>query len=87
MNNTRLEHDLLGDRDVPADRYFGIQTLRAVENFSISGITIARYPGLIKSLAYIKKAAALTNHELGLLDREITDAICRACDDLLSGAL
>lgn len=87
MNNTRLEHDLLGDHDVPADRYFGIQTLRAVENFSISGITIARYPGLIKSLAYIKKAAALTNHELGLLDREITDAICRACDDLLSGAL
>ncbi|OQY81797.1 MAG: aspartate ammonia-lyase [Anaerolineae bacterium UTCFX3] len=87
MNNTRLEHDLLGDRDVPADRYFGIQTLRAVENFSISGITIARYPGLIKSLAYIKKAAALTNHELGLLDQEITDAICRACDDLLSGAL
>ncbi|HEX5807030.1 MAG TPA: hypothetical protein VFY25_00075 [Anaerolineales bacterium] len=61
---TRIEHDLLGDREVPADRYFGIQTLRAVENFAITGITIAHYPRLIKSLAYIKKAAALTNQEL-----------------------
>jgi aspartate ammonia-lyase len=86
MNTTRIEHDLLGEREVPADRYYGIQTLRAVENFDITGITIAHYPRLIRSLAYIKKAAALTNQELGLLDPSIADAISRACDDLLNGS-
>ena len=87
MNTTRIEHDLLGEREVPIDRYYGIQTLRATENFDISGITIRHYPRLIKSLAYIKKAAALTNTELGLLDVKTADAICRACDDILSGSL
>lgn len=87
MNPTRIEHDLLGEREVPADRYFGVQTLRATENFSISGITIRHYPRLIKSLAYIKKAAALTNQQLGLLDANIADAISRACDEILSGSL
>ena len=87
MNPTRSEHDLLGERDVPARRYYGIQTLRAVENFAITGIPIAHYPRLIKSLAYIKKAAALTNRELGLLDPALTDAIARACDEILAGAL
>ena len=87
MNPTRTEHDLLGERDVPARRYYGIQTLRAVENFAITGIPIAHYPRLIKSLAYIKKAAALTNRELGLLDPALTDAIARACDEILAGAL
>src|SRR5512145_885712 len=87
MKTTRLEHDLLGEREVPADRYYGIQTLRATENFDISGITIRRYPRLIKSLAYIKKAAAMTNQQLGLLDAAIADAICHACDDILNGAL
>jgi aspartate ammonia-lyase len=87
MKSTRLEHDLLGERQVPADRYFGIQTLRATENFDISGITISHYPRLIRSLAYIKKAAAQTNQELGLLDANLADAICRACDDVLEGKL
>jgi aspartate ammonia-lyase len=87
MEKTRIEHDLLGKREVPAERYYGIQTLRATENFDISGISIAHYPRLIKSLAYIKKAAALTNQELGLLDGKLADAICRACDDILSGWL
>src|SRR5512138_2385910 len=87
METTRLEHDLLGDREVPAGRYFGIQTLRAVENFAITGITIAHYPRLIRSLAYIKKAAALIIRELGLLDSRLADAICRACDDILAGSL
>jgi aspartate ammonia-lyase len=87
MNPTRLEHDLLGERDVPADRYYGIQTLRAVENFAITGIPISHYPRLIKSLAYIKKAAALTNQELGLLEPPLADAIARACDEILAGAL
>ncbi len=87
MKTTRTEHDMLGEREVPADRYFGIQTLRATENFVITGIPIAHYPWLIKSLAYIKKAAALTNQELGLLDPKIADVICRACDDILAGSL
>ncbi len=85
MNTTRIEHDLLGEREIPAHHYYGVQTLRAVENFAITGITIAHYPRLIRSLAYIKKAAALTNQELGLLESNIADAICRACDDLLNG--
>ena len=87
MKKTRLEHDLLGERQVPAERYFGIQTLRATENFNITGIPISHYPRLIKSLAYIKKAAALANCELGLLDQPLADAIARACDDLLAGNL
>jgi aspartate ammonia-lyase len=87
MNTTRTEHDLLGEREVPVEHYYGIQTLRAVENFAITGITIAHYPRLIRSLAYIKKAAALTNLELGLLKPDIADAISRACDEILNGAL
>jgi aspartate ammonia-lyase len=87
MNTTRTEHDLLGEREVPADHYYGIQTLRAIENFDITGIPIAHYPRLIRSLVYIKKAAALTNQELGLLEPAIADPICRACDEILNGAL
>ncbi len=50
MTKTRLEHDLLGEREVPAERYYGIQTLRALENFNMTGIAIAHYPRLVKSL-------------------------------------
>ena len=64
----RTEHDLLGNREVPADVYYGVHTLRAVENFPITGTPISIYPELIKALAYIKQAAAQANHELGLLD-------------------
>lgn len=85
MASTRIEHDLLGEKEVPADRYYGIQTLRAVENFSITGIPISHYPILIHSLAYIKKAAALANHELGLLDTARVEAIGKACDEILAG--
>jgi aspartate ammonia-lyase len=85
MNKTRLEHDLLGEREVPSERYYGIQTLRALENFNITGIPIAHYPQLIRSLAYIKKAAALTNMELGLLESRLAQAIASACDLLIDG--
>lgn len=84
---TRLEHDLLGDLAVPADAYYGVHTLRAVENFPITDTTIAMYPDLIQALACIKKAAALANHELGLLDAERTDAIVKACDEIRAGKL
>jgi aspartate ammonia-lyase len=83
--HVRIEHDLLGEKAVPAGRYFGIQTLRGVENFQITGIPISHYPGLIASLAYIKKAAALTNAELGLLEPAIAGAIASACDQILAG--
>jgi aspartate ammonia-lyase len=87
MTATRLEHDLLGEREVPDEQYYGIQTLRAVENFNITGISISHYPRLVHSLAYIKKAAALTNLELGLLPAQIAQAIAAACDDILRGEL
>src|SRR3712207_6373365 len=78
---TRLEHDLLGDLPVPADAYYGVHTMRAVENFPITGTPISIYGDLIRALACVKQAAALANHELGLLDKEKTDAIVRACDE------
>src|SRR5213082_1820394 len=86
-DNYRLEHDLLGDRQVPADAYYGVHTLRAVENFPITGTPISIYPDLVRALACIKQAAALTNHELGLLDKEKRDAIVKACEEVRDGSL
>ena len=83
----RIEHDLLGDREVPADVYYGVHTLRARENFAITGTAISIYPELIKALACIKQAAALSNHELGLLDEQRCNAISAACTELLDGKL
>jgi aspartate ammonia-lyase len=85
MAATRKEHDLIGEREVPADKYYGIQTLRALENFRITGIPISTYPELIRSLAEIKKAAALANQELSLLPGELASAIKAACDEILDG--
>jgi len=82
---TRKEHDLLGFRDVPAEVYYGIQTMRGIENFTISGVTLSFYPELILSLAMVKMAAARTNHELGLLPTDITNAIVRACHEVING--
>lgn len=82
----RTEHDLLGERQVPADAYYGVHTLRAVENFPITGTPISIYPELIKALAAIKQAAALANHELGLLDKLRCDAIVNACKEIADGA-
>ncbi|MFD1557203.1 aspartate ammonia-lyase [Paraburkholderia silviterrae] len=83
----RTEHDLLGDREVPAEVYYGVHTLRAIENFPITGTPISIYPELIKALAAIKQAAALANHELGLLDKPRCDAIVAACQELMAGKL
>lgn len=88
MNNlptSRSEHDLLGNRDVPASAYYGVHTLRALENFAITGISIAVYPDLIRALAQIKQAAAQANHELGLLDAKRTEAIVAACREVIDG--
>ena len=86
-NATRRERDLLGEREVSASAYYGVHTLRAVENFNISGITISAYPDLINALACVKKAAALANHDLGLLDEKRSRAIAAACDEIQGGAL
>jgi aspartate ammonia-lyase len=83
----RLEHDLLGDRAVPGEVYFGVHTLRAVENFPITGTPISAYPELIEALAAIKQAAALTNSELGLLDAERARFIIAACEAVRGGTL
>jgi aspartate ammonia-lyase len=84
---TRIEHDLLGDRSVPADAYYGIHTLRALENFRITGTAISIYPELVRALACVKQAAALANNGLGLLPDDKVDAIARACEEIREGKL
>ena len=84
---TRIEHDLLGDRTVPGNAYYGVHTLRALENFEITGTPISIYPDLVVALACIKQAAALTNNELQLLDDEKTNAIVKACEEIREGRL
>lgn len=80
---TRKEHDLLGERDVPYEYYYGIQTLRALENFNITGVSLNFFPDLINSLAMVKMAAAKANQELGLLDNKIAAAIAKACQEII----
>lgn len=84
---TRLEKDLLGERKVPYEAYYGIQTLRALENFNISGVTLAFFPILIQSLVMVKMAAAKANHDLGLLPTQIANAIETACQEIINGRL
>ncbi|MGJ3191795.1 aspartate ammonia-lyase [Paenarthrobacter sp. FR1] len=83
----RSEHDLLGDRNVPADAYWGVHTLRAIENFPITGQPLSTNKHLVRGLAAVKQAAARTNHELGLLDAERASAIEQACQDIMDGML
>src|SRR5438270_367764 len=83
----RTEHDLLGDRVVPADAYYGIHTLRALENFPITGTAISIYPDLVTALACVKQAAAITNCELGLIDDRRSVAIRLACEEIREGKL
>ncbi len=83
----RIEHDLLGDRAVPAGAYYGVHTLRALENFPITGTPISIYPDLVSALACVKQAAAQANCELGLLDPDKAAAISRACEEIGAGAL
>ena len=81
----RTEHDSIGAKEVPAEAYYGVQTLRAAENFYITGLKM--HPELINSVAQIKKAAAITNFEVGELDKQRTDAIVKACDEIIQGKL
>lgn len=83
---TRTEKDLLGLREVPNQFYFGIQTLRAIENFNLSSNKINQYPNLIKSLAMVKHACAEANHTLGKLSDQKLNAIKYSCDQLIHGS-
>src|SRR5947207_14728572 len=84
---TRREHDFLGDMQIPADAYWGVHSARAVDNFPISGQTVAQMPELVRALAFVKKAAARANQKLGVIDAARAGAIERACDDVIGGAL
>jgi len=79
----RMEKDLLGEREVPADAYYGVQTLRAIENYNITGILVRNFPEFIIAFAQVKKACAKANHKLGHLTLEKTEAICHACEELI----
>ena len=81
----RLEHDSIGEKKVPADAYYGVQTLRAAENFHITGLLM--HPEMIISIAQIKKAAAITNFEAGRLDKKRAGAIVKACEEIIDGKL
>ena len=84
-SDTRREHDLLGERDVPRDALYGVQTLRAMENFAISGVELREFPTLISAIAAVKEAAAEANRDLGLLGDESAQAIIGACRELRAG--
>ena len=81
----RIEKDFLGEKQVPDDAYYGVQTVRGQENFHITGMPIAREPYFVKAFGYVKKAAAMANRDLGVLDATIADAIIRACDRVIAG--
>ena len=85
MSRTRLEADSIGVMEVPADAYYGVQALRASRNFPITGTKL--HPVFIKNLAQIKKAAAITNAEAGVLEKKVSDAIVSACNEVISGKL
>lgn len=82
---TRVEHDFLGEQEIPADTYYGVQTCRALENFNVSGLPISTFPEFIRALGMIKKAAAKANEKLGVLPKKIADPICEACDEIIAG--
>ncbi len=83
----RIEHDFLGEKQIPGNAYWGVHTARAVENFPISGTTVSAMPDLIRALGYVKKAAARANVDLGALDEKRANAIKLACDDLINDQL
>ena len=83
----RIEHDFLGEREVPDDAYYGIQSLRGRENFRITGLRTSAEPNFIKAFGYVKKAAAMANRDLGVLDPTIAQAIIHGCDRLIAGEM
>ncbi len=83
----RIEKDFLGEKQIPEDAYYGVQTLRGMENFHITNMPVSREPNFVKAFGYVKKAAAMANKDLGVLDATIADAIIKACDRLIAGEM
>jgi aspartate ammonia-lyase len=81
----RIEKDFLGEREIPAEAYYGVQTLRGKENFHITGVPMSREPYFVQAFGHVKKAAAMANRDLGVLDGRIADAIIAACDRVIAG--
>ncbi|GAB3195130.1 aspartate ammonia-lyase [Pontibacter aydingkolensis] len=85
MSAFRREHDFLGEKEIPNEVYYGIQTSRALDNFNITGIPISKEPLFIQAFGYVKKAAAMANRDCGVISPAIAEAICKACDRLIAG--
>lgn len=85
QQKTRTEKDLLGEKQIPFDAYYGVQTLRALENFQISGVKTNFYPDYVKAYAIVKLAAARANTEVGRMKKDRMDAIEKACQDVIDG--
>src|SRR6185369_17702283 len=83
--NTRTEHDLLGDKQIPNDAYYGVQTARALENFQVSGVPTKFYPDYVRAYAMVKLAAAQANTDVGRMKKERFDAIQKACQAVIDG--
>ena len=84
---SRMEQDFLGQREIADDVYYGVQTIRGKENFHITGIPMSQEPYFVKALGYVKKAAAMANRDLGVLDAKIADAIINGCDRVIAGEM
>ncbi|MFA6409302.1 MAG: aspartate ammonia-lyase [Gammaproteobacteria bacterium] len=84
---TRIESDSLGSLEIPADKYYGVQTQRAIDNFHVTGVTMSDRPKVVHALAAVKEAAACANRDLGLLDKDIAEAIIKASREIYDGAL
>jgi len=85
--DTRIEHDSVGDLEIPNNVYYGVQTLRALESFPFDTHTLQHFPNFIVAYAYVKKAAVLANNELGVLPGDKMDPIIAACDEIIGGKL
>jgi aspartate ammonia-lyase len=81
----RIEKDFLGEKQIPDDAYWGVQTLRGKENFLITNMPISREPYFVKAFGYVKKAAAMANRDLGVLDKTVANAMIAACDRIIAG--
>src|SRR6187401_952754 len=82
---TRTEHDLLGNKEIPFDAFYGVQTMRALENFQVSGVTTKFYPDYVRAYAMVKLAAARANADVGRMKKEKLDAIEKACQAVIDG--
>ena len=82
---SRREHDFLGEREIPDNIYYGVQTIRGRDNFHITGIPIGSEPFFVRAFGYVKKAAAMANRDLGAIDGRVAAAIIAACDQIIPG--